>query len=315
MRRFRISRLFSAASPPSRQAEPTLAPQMPREMRIVVVHPSRPTPQPEETVLRGPCRVVDGDTIVIGKRPIRLAGIDAPELDHPWGQKAKWALVALCRGQTVTARIKPEMSYDRVVAECFLPDGRDLAAEMVRAGLALDWPKFSGGKYRHLEQPDARRKLWRAQLRQRGALHPQNADIWAPVPRRNPAAPGRLPPAVAYAPAPGRARSQKAGRGPGWLLASGLLVLVLVCLFIAGNTGRNAPSLATRNAPAMASFVVTADALNVREGPSAHSGIVGQLGRGATIMPERMSGSWYNIVLGNGSTGWVHGDYLRRVGE
>ena len=75
-------------------------------------------------------------------------------------------MVELCKGQTVTARIKPEVSYDRLVAECFLPDGRDLAAELVRIGLALDWPKFSGGKYRHLEPEDARRKLWRAEARQ-----------------------------------------------------------------------------------------------------------------------------------------------------
>ncbi|MFC6448069.1 thermonuclease family protein [Shinella zoogloeoides] len=111
---------------------------------------------------------------MIDKTHIRLAGIDAPELDHPYGKQAKWAMVQLCKGQTVTARIRPELSYDRVVAECSLPDGRDLAAEMVRAGMALDWPKFSGGKYRHLEAPDARRKLWRADARQRGKLKMQN---------------------------------------------------------------------------------------------------------------------------------------------
>ncbi len=123
-----------------------------------------------ETVIRGPCWVIDGVTIVINKVHIRLAGIDAPELDHPWGQRAKWALVQMCKGQTVTARIRPELSYDRVVAECFLADGRDLAAELVRSGLALDWPKFSGGKYRHLEPEDARKRLWRAEARQRGTL-------------------------------------------------------------------------------------------------------------------------------------------------
>lgn len=124
-------------------------------------------------VLRGRCWVIDGDTVVINNVRVRLAGIDAPELDHPWGKKSKWALVELCRGQIVTARIKPELSYDRVVAECFLPDRRDLAAELVRRGLALDWPKFSGGKYRHLEPPDARRKLWRADARQKGRFRIQ----------------------------------------------------------------------------------------------------------------------------------------------
>ena len=147
--------------------EPLRAP--PRTLavsRAVVV--SLPQPLPKETVLRGRCWVIDGDTIVIDNTRLRLAGIDAPELDHPWGKQSKWALVQLCKGQTVTARIKPEVSYDRMVAECFLPDGRDLGAELVRIGLALDWPKFSGGKYRHLEPEDVRRKLWRAAARQRG---------------------------------------------------------------------------------------------------------------------------------------------------
>jgi endonuclease YncB( thermonuclease family) len=127
------------------------------------------------TLLQGQCWVIDGDTIIIDNIRLRLAGIDAPELDHPYGKQSKWALVQMCKGQTITARIKPELSYDRLVAECYLPDGRDLAAELVRCGLALDWPKFSGGKYRHLEHPDARRKLWRADARQRGRMPPQGA--------------------------------------------------------------------------------------------------------------------------------------------
>lgn len=143
-----------------------------RKRRVFVPDQTRP-PQ-AETVLRGQCWVIDGDTIVINKVRLRLAGIDAPELDHPWGQRSKWALVQLCKGQIVTAQVKPEQSYDRLVAQCFLPDGRDLAAELVRSGLALDWPNFSGGKYRHLEPPEARRKLWRAAARQRGRLRPGN---------------------------------------------------------------------------------------------------------------------------------------------
>lgn len=126
-------------------------------------------------MLRGRCWVIDGDTIVIEKTRIRIAGIDAPELDHPWGQKSKWALVQLCKGQIVTARLKPELSYDRLVAECFLPDGRDLAAELVSCGLALDWAEFSGGKYSHLEPDDVRRKLWRAHGRQGGLFRPPPA--------------------------------------------------------------------------------------------------------------------------------------------
>ncbi len=112
--------------------------------------------------------MIDGDTIVIRNTKIRLAGIDAPELDHPWGKKSKFALINLCKGQVVTAIIKDELSYDRIVAKCYLPDGTDLAGALVKQGLALDWPKFSSGEYRHLEPPDARSKLWRANARQRG---------------------------------------------------------------------------------------------------------------------------------------------------
>lgn len=52
-----------------------------------------------------------------------------------------------------------------------MPDGRDLSGEMVKIGMAIDWPKFSGGIYRALETPDARKKLWLATARQQGRMH------------------------------------------------------------------------------------------------------------------------------------------------
>ena len=125
---------------------------------------------PTVRTLTGKCHVIDGDTIVISGTKIRIAGIDAPELDHPWGKKSKFALIRLCKGNVVTAIVKDEASYDRIVAECLLPDGTDLAAELVKQGLALDWPKFLGGKYQSLEPDGIRKKLWRAAARQQGRL-------------------------------------------------------------------------------------------------------------------------------------------------
>ena len=122
--------------------------------------------------LRGRCWVIDGDTIDIGGTRIRLAGIDAPELDHPYGKNAKFHLMNLCKGVEIRAVFEGEQSHLREVATCYLPDGRDLSAEMVKAGLGLDWRKYSGGKYRHLETPDARRKLWRCDARQKGRMPP-----------------------------------------------------------------------------------------------------------------------------------------------
>lgn len=124
-----------------------------------------------QRVLVGPAYVTDGDTITIQKTQVRLYGIDAPELNHPYGKKAKWAMVRLCKGHSVRAEITDEDEYGRTVAKCFLPDGRDLSEELVKQGLAIDWPKFSGGKYSNLEVAGIRKKLWLADARQKGRMH------------------------------------------------------------------------------------------------------------------------------------------------
>ena len=126
--------------------------------------------------LRGRAWVIDGDTIDISGTRIRLAGIDAPELDHPFGKSAKWTLVNLCKGQEIRAVYDGDQSHDRTVATCYLPDGRDLSAEMVKAGMAIDWPKFSRGKYSGLEVPGIRKKLWRCDARQKGLMPPVLPD-------------------------------------------------------------------------------------------------------------------------------------------
>lgn len=125
----------------------------------------------ERRILTGAAYITDGDTIKIKKTQIRLFGIDAPELNHPYGKKAKWALHKLCKDQIVRAEITDVDDHGRTVAHCYLPDGRDLSAEMVKQGLAIDWPKFSAGKYRNMETHDARKKLFLADARQKGHMH------------------------------------------------------------------------------------------------------------------------------------------------
>ncbi len=129
--------------------------------------------------LHGPAYVIDGDTIRVCKTQIRLFGIDAPEMNHPYGKKAKWAMVGLCKGQCIRAEIFEYDVHGRTVAKCYLPDGRDLSAELVKQGLAIDWPKYSGGAYSPLELPDARKRLWLADARQKGQMH-----VWEQFERR-----------------------------------------------------------------------------------------------------------------------------------
>jgi len=133
--------------------------------------PASARPAPTRTCLNGSAFVIDGDTIVIDQTQVRLFGIDAPELDHPYGIRAKRALARLCKGQVVQAQIIEVDRHGRTVAHCFLRDGRDLSAEMVKAGLAIDWRKYSGGRYASLEGPGVRRKLWLADARQKGRMH------------------------------------------------------------------------------------------------------------------------------------------------
>jgi len=101
-------------------------------------------------------QVVDGDTLYVGQIKYRLCGIDAPEMGHSGYHEAIDYLHALVRGKKIECipvgqgtpcdgRSKPR-SHDLIVAQCFV-DGEDLAAKMVRAGYAKDWPKFSGGYY------------------------------------------------------------------------------------------------------------------------------------------------------------------------
>ena len=157
---------------------PTLKPPSPRRptAQITIVQPLRFDEQSSkhllhERILRGSAWVTDGDTIKIKNTQIRLFGIDTPELNHPYGKKAKWALHKLCKGHTIRAEITDEDNYGRAVARCYLSDGRDLSAEMVKQGLAIDWPKFSGGKYRDFETANARKRLFLADARQKGRMH------------------------------------------------------------------------------------------------------------------------------------------------
>jgi endonuclease YncB( thermonuclease family) len=161
-------------TPPSRSDYPPQSRPATRQRAEAEPEPfdaAKVTSEPTKSVLQGSAYVVDGDTLVIKKTQVRLFGVDAPEMNHPYGKKAKWALVSLCKGQIVHAKVTDQDTHGRTVAKCHLEDGRDLSAEMVKLGLAIDWPKFSGGKYRSLELPDVRKKLWLADARQKGRMY------------------------------------------------------------------------------------------------------------------------------------------------
>ena len=91
--------------------------------------------------------VSDGDTIKVmhnGRaEKIRLHGIDCPEKAQPFGTRAKQFTSEMVFGKTVTLHVTDTDKYGRTVADVILPDGRSLNRELVAAGLAWWYRKYS----------------------------------------------------------------------------------------------------------------------------------------------------------------------------
>jgi endonuclease YncB( thermonuclease family) len=118
----------------------------------------------------GQAWTVDGDSLRMGGRSIRLDGLDAPEWDQScldangkaWrcGRAATRALRERIRGQTVSCQPRATDRYGRTIAVCALADGSDLNAWMVRQGWAIA-SGFSGvyaGE--EAEAKAAKRGIW-----------------------------------------------------------------------------------------------------------------------------------------------------------
>ena len=94
-------------------------------------------------------RVVDGDTFKLSgqSQSIRVWGLDAPERNKAGGSAATAALNALISGQTLSCVVVDIDRYQRLVGQCFLPDGRDITAAMIMTGTATEYCRYSKGYY------------------------------------------------------------------------------------------------------------------------------------------------------------------------
>lgn len=94
--------------------------------------------------------VVDGDTLRCDGQRLRLWGIQAPERGMPGASAAARRLAELTTGKDLACRTPPTGQirdrYGRPVVQCFV-GRRDLAEDLVAAGLVADWPRYSGGYY------------------------------------------------------------------------------------------------------------------------------------------------------------------------
>ncbi len=111
-----------------------------------------------QDTMRGPARVIDGDTIEIGGARIRLQGIDAPEQAQRcatpsgklWrcGRVATARLIAHLTGRSVSCAGRSPRSgierdrYGRLIARCHVA-GDDIGAWMVQSGWAFAYRRYS----------------------------------------------------------------------------------------------------------------------------------------------------------------------------
>lgn len=114
-------------------------------------------------------RVVDGDTLRLGDRTLRLAAVDAPErgqtctdqANRPFdcGAAAAEALSRLVNGRSVVCRVQGRDRFGRGLGTC-TAGGAELNAGMVSAGWALAYGDEPLMTLRELEARVAGRGLW-----------------------------------------------------------------------------------------------------------------------------------------------------------
>jgi len=104
-----------------------------------------------QKIIQGKAKIIDGDTIHIGKNKIRLHGIDAPEInqtcsirDQLWncGIKSSKVLKNIILENEVLCKIIDIDRYKRFVAECFVNE-TNINQYMVRNGWAVAYRYYS----------------------------------------------------------------------------------------------------------------------------------------------------------------------------
>ncbi|MFZ1829220.1 MAG: thermonuclease family protein [Candidatus Competibacteraceae bacterium] len=123
-------------------------------------------PVSAETLLGQVVGIQDGDTLTVrvaGQSiKVRLAGIDAPERDQPFGQKSRQSLSRMAFNQTVSVAVQKIDDYGRTIGTVTIA-GLNVEAEQVRGGLAWVYRQYSHDSQLlalEMEARAARRGLW-----------------------------------------------------------------------------------------------------------------------------------------------------------
>lgn len=107
-------------------------------------------------------KVIDGDTIAIDGRRMRLKGLDAPEWRQDGGREAAGYLRRTLRAAgTLTVRARGRDRYARPLVTLIAEDGTDLNFRMVLHGYAVAYSRYSRKYGRAMrEARGSRRGIW-----------------------------------------------------------------------------------------------------------------------------------------------------------
>lgn len=84
-------------------------------------------------------RIRDGDTIIVGLIPIRIANLDCAERGSAAGDAATRRITEIVRGQQLVCTLEGRRSWDREVGVCALSDGRDIGEVLIAEGYCGRW--------------------------------------------------------------------------------------------------------------------------------------------------------------------------------
>jgi endonuclease YncB( thermonuclease family) len=140
---------------------------------FVAASQAAPAPEPTDSFEARAVSVIDGDSLIVQRTDaapgarirLRLYGVDAPELDQPFGHHARRFVERRVRGKVLRVRVKERLDARRLRAIVHLPDDTVLNYALLEAGYAW-WQRHRVPESRRMQllQQQARdtdRGLWR----------------------------------------------------------------------------------------------------------------------------------------------------------
>ena len=135
---------------------------LPSDVEEIFPDFSQPKPNGAPHVVK----IIDGDSLLVAinerNQEVRLAGIDAPEYNQPWGKRASEALRKMVGGKEISVTVLDVDQYDRLVSDIYL-ESSHINRALVAEGHACVYRDFLTDRTLLADERRARRNelgLW-----------------------------------------------------------------------------------------------------------------------------------------------------------